>query len=224
MMTDRLPDIQTVAYAECAGPRRRQDHRLPSDGQGDVLPHGPRLQPHHRPRHGLHKMIRLMTISTGGGLPNFMGNGSRHPVDDFPPGRWAATPQWSLARNGFLVRLARDFDRAMIRLIKKYKVLPTARLEPADGRAEQDDGLLARAAARLQLAPHGLDSRLRLPVQGPGKYVPILSTDEKRFGGQERQAMDSGTFVQCRGRGREQASADPYLQHLAHRNGSPPQR
>ena len=31
-------------------------------------------------------------------------------------------------------------------------------------------------------------------MQGPGKYVPILSTDEKRFGGQERQAMDSEHF------------------------------
>ena len=33
-----------------------------------------------------------------------------------------------------------------------------------------------------------------LPVQGPGKYVPILSTDEARFGGQERQTMDSAHF------------------------------
>ena len=33
-----------------------------------------------------------------------------------------------------------------------------------------------------------------LPVQAPGKYVPLLSTDERRFGGQERQAMDGEHF------------------------------
>ncbi len=31
-------------------------------------------------------------------------------------------------------------------------------------------------------------------MQGPGRYVPVLSTDEKRFGGQERQAMDGEHF------------------------------
>ncbi|MDE5623345.1 MAG: alpha amylase C-terminal domain-containing protein, partial [Alistipes sp.] len=33
-----------------------------------------------------------------------------------------------------------------------------------------------------------------LPVQGPGNYVPVLSTDEKRFGGQERQDMSGEHF------------------------------
>ncbi|MDE7006519.1 MAG: alpha amylase C-terminal domain-containing protein, partial [Alistipes sp.] len=33
-----------------------------------------------------------------------------------------------------------------------------------------------------------------LPVQGPGKYIPLLSTDEERFGGQQRQAMDGEHF------------------------------
>ena len=33
-----------------------------------------------------------------------------------------------------------------------------------------------------------------LPVQAPGKYVPVLSTDENRFGGQERQSMAAEHF------------------------------
>ena len=31
-------------------------------------------------------------------------------------------------------------------------------------------------------------------MQAAGKYVPVLSTDERRFGGQERQAMDAEHF------------------------------
>ena len=102
-----------------------------------------------------------------------MGSEFGHPEwIDFPRegNGWSyahARRQWSLARNGLLryVWLG-DFDRAMIRLIKKYKVLADVRLEPADGRAEQDDGLLARAAAlRSSGTPRPRFPDYELPVQ-----------------------------------------------------------
>ena len=84
----------------------------------------------------------------------------------------------------------------MIRLIKKYKVL-------ADGYAwnllmDEQNKTMVFSHGRLLFVfnwhPTASIPDYELPVQGPGKYVPVLSTDEKRFGGQERQAMDSEHF------------------------------
>ena len=122
VMTNRLPGVKTVAYAEShdQAPRRRQDHRLPADGQGDVF-HTDRASENIVIDRGmaLHKMIRLMTISTGGeAYLNFMGNEFGHPEwIDFPRegNGWSyahARRQWSLAHNVCL-RYAwlGDFDR-----------------------------------------------------------------------------------------------------------------
>src|SRR3984957_13156053 len=79
----------------------------------------------------LHKMIRLFTFSLGGeGYLNFMGNEFGHPEwIDFPRegNNWSfhhARRQWSLAgkpelRYGGLL----NFDKAMLSLDKKYKLL-----------------------------------------------------------------------------------------------------
>lgn len=210
---DVVGDDQPPARSEDRSLRRvarpgacgRQDHRLPPDGQGDVLPHGPRL-PNLIIDRGmaLHKMIRLMTISTGGqAYLNFMGNEFGHPEwIDFPRegNGWSyahARRQWSLARNGLLrYSWLGDFDRAMIRLIRKYRVLE-------DGYAwnllmDEQNKTMVFSHGRLLFVfnwhPTASIPDYELPVQGPGKYVPILSTDEARFGGQERQTMDSAHF------------------------------
>ena len=152
----------------------------------------------------LHKMIRLMTISTGGqAYLNFMGNEFGHPEwIDFPRegNGWSyahARRQWSLAGNGFL-RYAwlGDFDKAMIKLVKRYRVL-------ADGYAwnlvmDECNKTMAFAHGDLLFVfnwhPSASIPDYELPVQAPGKYVPLLSTDERCFGGQERQAMDGEHF------------------------------
>ena len=180
VMTNRLPGVKTVAYAEShdqalVGDKtlafrlmdKEMYDRMDRASESLVIDRGM----------ALHKMIRLMTIAAGGdAYLNFMGNEFGHPEwIDFPRegNGWSyahARRQWSLSRNGFLrYSWLGDFDRAMIRLVKKIpgagRRLP---LQPAHGRAEQDDGLLARpAAVRLQLAPLGVDPRLRTDPSGP---------------------------------------------------------
>ncbi len=179
VMTDRLPEVKTVAYAEShdqalVGDKTLAFRLMDKDmyfnmdraSQSVVIDRGM----------ALHKMIRLMTISTGGqAYLNFMGNEFGHPEwIDFPRegNGWSyahARRQWSLAGNGFL-RYAwlGDFDKAMIKLVKRYKGAGRRlRVESRDGRVQQDDGLRARRpAVRLQLAPLSVDSRLRAARAG----------------------------------------------------------
>ena len=207
VMTDRLPEVKTVAYAESHDQALVGDKTLAfrlmdkemyfnmdRASQSVVIDRGM----------ALHKMIRLMTISTGGqAYLNFMGNEFGHPEwIDFPRegNGWSyahARRQWSLAGNGFL-RYAwlGDFDKAMIKLVKRYKVL-------ADGYAwnlvmDECNKTMAFAHGDLLFVfnwhPSASIPDYELPVQAPGKYVPLLSTDERRFGGQERQAMDGEHF------------------------------
>ena len=207
VMTNRLPEVKTVAYAES------HDQALVGDKtiafrlmDKEMYFHMDRASQNLIIDRGmaLHKMIRLMTISTGGqAYLNFMGNEFGHPEwIDFPRegNGWSyahARRQWSLARNGLLrYSWLGDFDRAMIRLIRKYRVLE-------DGYAwnllmdEQNKTMVFSHGHLLFVFnwhPTASIPDYELPVQGPGKYVPILSTDEARFGGQERQTMDSAHF------------------------------
>ena len=134
VMTNRLPAVKTVAYAEShdqalVGDKtiafrlmdKEMYHSMNRESQNIVVERGM----------ALHKMIRLMTISTGGeAYLNFMGNEFGHPEwIDFPRegNGWSyahARRQWSLSDNGFL-RYSQlgDFDKAMLRLVKRHKVL-----------------------------------------------------------------------------------------------------
>ncbi len=208
VLTNRLPAVKTVAYAEShdqalVGDKtiafRLMDKEMYFDmdraSQNLVIERGM----------ALHKMIRLMTISTGGqAYLNFMGNEFGHPEwIDFPRegNDWSyahARRQWSLAENGFLrYRLLGDFDRAMLRLVKKYRVLE-------DGYAwnlqmDEANKTMVFAHGRLLFVfnwhPTASIPDYELPVREAGKYVPVLSTDEKRFGGQEVADMQGEHFT-----------------------------
>ena len=207
VMTNRLPEVKTVAYAESHDQALVGDKTLAfrlmdkemyfhmdKASENIVIDRGM----------ALHKMIRLMTISTGGqAYLNFMGNEFGHPEwIDFPRegNGWSyahARRQWSLAKNGFLrYSWLGDFDKAMIKLVKRYKVL-------ADGYAwnlamDECNKTMVFSHGNLLFVfnwhPTASIPDYELPVQAPGKYVPVLSTDEKRFGGQQRQAMDAEHF------------------------------
>ena len=207
IMTNRLPSVRTVAYAEShdqalVGDKtiafRLMDKEMYTDmdraTENLVVERGM----------ALHKMIRLMTISTGGqAYLNFMGNEFGHPEwIDFPRegNDWSyahARRQWSLSTNGFLrYQLLGDFDKAMIRLIRKYKVLE-------DGYAwnllmDEQNKTMVFAHGRLLFVfnwhPLASIPDYELPVQKAGKYVPILSTDEKRFGGHATVDMEGEHF------------------------------
>ncbi len=207
VLTGRLPKVKTVAYAEShdqalVGDKtiafRLMDKEMYTDmnraSENLIVERGM----------ALHKMIRLMTISTGGqAYLNFMGNEFGHPEwIDFPRegNDWSyahARRQWSLSTNGFLrYSFLGDFDRAMIKLMKKYKVLE-------DGYAwnlqmDEQNKTIAFSHGKLLFVfnwhPTASIPDYELPVQQAGKYVPILSTDEKRFGGHDTVDMQGEHF------------------------------
>ena len=207
VMTNRLPEVKTVAYAES------HDQALVGDKtiafrlmDKEMYFHMDRASENLIIDRGmaLHMMIRLMTISTGGqAYLNFMGNEFGHPEwIDFPRegNGWSyahARRLWSLSRNGLLrYSWLGAFDKAMLRLVKKYNVL-------GDGYAwnqqmDEQNKTMAFSHGRLLFVfnwhPTASIPDYEVQVQGPGRYVPVLSTDEKRFGGQERQAMDGEHF------------------------------
>ena len=134
VMTSRLPGVKTIAYAESHDQALVGDKtiafRLMDKEMYFAMNRASESLVVERGM-ALHKMIRLMTISTGGdGYLNFMGNEFGHPEwIDFPRegNDWSyahARRQWSLADNGFLrYSFLGDFDKAMLRLVKRYKVL-----------------------------------------------------------------------------------------------------
>ncbi len=207
VMTNRLPDVKTVAYAES------HDQALVGDKtiafrlmDKEMYFHMDRASQNLIIDRGmaLHMMIRLMTISTGGqAYLNFMGNEFGHPEwIDFPRegNGWSyahARRQWSLARNGFLrYSWLGEFDKAMIRLVKKYKIL-------SSGYAwnllmDEQNKTMVFSHGKLLFVfnwhPTASIPDYELPVPEAGRYVPLLSTDERRFGGQERQKTDDVHF------------------------------
>ena len=207
VMTNRLPEVKTVAYAEShdqalVGDKtlafrlmdKEMYYHMDRASESIVIDRGM----------ALHKMIRLMTISTGGqAYLNFMGNEFGHPEwIDFPrEGHgWSyahARRQWSLAKNGFLrYSWLGDFDKAMIKLVKRYKVLEDSyawnlAMDECNKTMVFSHGNLLFV---FNWHPTASIPDYELPVQAPGKYVPVLSTDERRFGGQQRQAMDAEHF------------------------------
>ena len=199
ILTNRLPYVKTIAYAEShdqalVGDKtiafRLMDKDMYTDmnrsSQNIIIDRGM----------ALHKMIRLATISLGGeGYLNFMGNEFGHPEwIDFPRegNGWSykhARRQWSLSTNGFLrYSFLNDFDAAMLKMVKKYNVL-------GDGYAWnlQMDELNKTMVYNhhdlvfvLNWHPQNSIPDYRIPVPAPGRYKIILSTDSLKFGGQGR--------------------------------------
>ena len=140
----------------------------------------------------LHKMIRLVTLSTiNGGYLNFMGNEFGHPEwIDFPRegNGWSykyARRQWSLVDNDNLkYKYLGDFDKAMIMLIKSIKhfeLSPIIKLWDNGG-----DQILAfmRKDLLFVFNFHPFKSFTDYGILAPkGCYKTILNTDSKQFGG-----------------------------------------
>jgi len=139
----------------------------------------------------LHKMIRLITAAAAGnGYLNFMGNEFGHPEwIDFPRegNNWSykyARRQWSLMKNKDLrYHFLSDFDREMIRLIKKSGIYQTS-----CNHVKTDQGDLVIAFERRGLLfifnfhPSHSYTDYGLAVDA-GKYKPVLCTDSPEFGG-----------------------------------------
>lgn len=146
----------------------------------------------------LHKIIRLLTIAAGGdGYLNFMGNEFGHPEwIDFPRegNGWSffhCRRQWSLVDNGYLkYQQLNDFDRDMVSITKRYRIfdqwMPDLKL------VHVTDHILAFERGGLLFLfnfhpTRSFDDYL-IPVSEPMDYEVVLSSDDEKFGGQDRIA------------------------------------
>ena len=143
----------------------------------------------------LHKMIRLVTATLGGeGYLTFMGNEFGHPEwIDFPRegNGWSyhhCRRQWSLAENKDLkFRFLREFEKDMVSLIKKQKVLgakDTQLMLHNDNKQlfyKKGEGYFA-----FNFHPTRSYEGMFLPVPEMGQYQVIMSTDDFCYGGQGR--------------------------------------
>ena len=209
VLTNRLPKVKTVAYAESHDQAMVGDKtiafRLMDKEMYFAMNKGSENLEVERGM-ALHKMIRLMTISTGGdAYLNFMGNEFGHPEwIDFPRegNDWSyahARRQWSLADNGFL-RYGQLglFDKEMLKVIKKYKVLSDG--YPYKWHADYENQTIAFSHKGLYFvfnwSPSNSCPDYRVEVPWAGKYTVELSTDESRFGGFDRQTKGQEHFTE----------------------------
>lgn len=203
IMMDRLPDVKTIAYCES------HDQALVGDKtlafrlmDKEMYDNMNRACPSLVIDRGmaLHKMIRLFTIALGGqAYLNFMGNEFGHPEwIDFPRegNGWSyahARRQWSLAADGFLRYAFLDgFDKAMIDLIKKYRVLEMGYAWNLQMDEENKTIVFNHDDLVFVFNWHPANSipDYQIQVPFPGRYKIVLTTDAKRFGGSGR--LDEG--------------------------------
>ena len=149
-----------------------------------------------------HKLIRFSTITLASdGYLNFMGNEFGHPEwIDFPRegNGWSykyARRQWSLSENGFLkYEWLENFDRAMLKFVRKYRVL--SKPQAVNLWIDQEKKLLAFAKGDLlylfNFSTNHSETNFFLHCYptGAGRYRAVFSSDDKEFGGQERISKD----------------------------------
>ena len=143
----------------------------------------------------LHKMIRFITLVLAGeGYLNFMGNEFGHPEwIDFPRegNGWSykyARRQWSLCDNEMLkYAWLRDFDRAMLKFARKYRVL--SKRGAVNLWVDQERKLLAFCKGDIiylfNFHPTESPTNFFLPTHplGAGDYRAVFASDDVSFGG-----------------------------------------
>ena len=207
ILTDRLPVVRTVAYAESHDQAMVGDQtiafRLMDKEMYTGMACGVRNIVVERGI-ALHKMIRLVTIALGGqAYLNFMGNEFGHPEwIDFPRegNGWSyryARRQWSLADDAGL-RYAQLglFDRDMLDMVERNGIM----------RSGYAYNHLMDTAAKTMVFSHGCVlfvfnwhpslsiADYIVPVPEAGRYRIILSTDDLRYGGQGRNDRSVAHF------------------------------
>ncbi len=147
----------------------------------------------------LHKLIRFITLSTAdSGYLNFMGNEFGHPEwIDFPRNgnNWSlkyARRQWHLLDDTNLkYRFLADFDKGMISLAKRFKLLdsPDAHLLYE----HNDNKVIAfrRAGLIFVFNFHPVRSYTDYCFEAPsGEYRMIFNSDAPEYGGHSRLIPD----------------------------------
>ncbi len=198
-LTNRLPDVGTVAYCESHDQALVGDQtiafrlmqsemyfKMSRQEESLVIDRGM----------ALHKMIRLITITLGGqAWLNFMGNEFGHPDwIDFPRegNNWSyqyARRQWSLMeRQDLKYRFLGAFDKAMLRIVADYNLL---KINYGDLiRIDEENKTIIFSKGGLILLfnfhPHRSHPGYGFPVAEPGDYMILLTTDHPSFGGTGR--------------------------------------
>ena len=140
----------------------------------------------------LHKMIRLITMTLGGeGYLTFMGNEFGHPEwIDFPRegNSWSyhyCRRQWDLADNEALrYGQLQEFDRDAVKLCKSLRVL-SGRDKQWLLDNEKKVVIYSKGKGIFAFNFHPVNSYENqfVPVDSPGKYDVIMSTDDFCYGG-----------------------------------------
>ncbi len=206
-LNNRRSDEKTISYAES------HDQALVGDQSiifrligNEMYEHMQISDANPRVARGLalHKIIRLMTLSTAGaGYLNFMGNEFGHPEwIDFPRqgNNWSyryARRQWHLADNVNLkYHQLYAFDRQMISLVHTFKIFDSA--WPKLLYEHNDNKILALERGNLvfvfNLHPDRSHPDYKIDAPG-GKYRMILNSDDLQFGGHGRLAPDQVHFT-----------------------------
>jgi len=143
----------------------------------------------------LHKMIRLITLSTAGhGYLNFIGNEFGHPEwIDFPRqgNAWSyryARRQWRLADDERLVyRFLGKFDRDMLAIAKNYHMLASSAPQLLYEHSDNKILIFERAGLVFAFNFHPHQSYTNYRFEAPaGKYRMLLNSDAEIYGGQAR--------------------------------------
>lgn len=152
----------------------------------------------------LHKMIRLVTLSTAGdGYLNFMGNEFGHPEwIDFPreENHWSyryARREWSLVDDkGLRYCRLNQFDRAMIELIKSDKTFFENTPSPLVQEIEKQLLIFKRGLWLFVFNFNSEESFFDYGfVADAGKYRLVLNSDDELFDGLGRITESDDNFT-----------------------------
>ncbi len=199
-LTNRRSDEKTISYVEChdqaiVGSKTMAFWLM----DANMYEHMSKIDTDPTIDRGiaLHKMIRLMTMSTAnGGYLNFMGNEFGHPEwIDFPRegNNWSykyARRQWSLADNGFLkFEQLGSFDRDVLILITENEAINHFCEKKY---THSDDKIIAFSRGKLifiyNFHPVNSVSDYFIDISR-GDYKLLLDSDRKIYGGHERIAQ-----------------------------------
>jgi 1,4-alpha-glucan branching enzyme len=204
-LTDKRPDEKTVNYAESHDQALVGDKtvifRLADKDMYDYMRIDNMNSVVERAI-ALHKMIRLVTASTGqSGYLNFMGNEFGHPEwIDFPRdgngySHFYCRRQWNLVDNPQLAyHNLNFFDKDMIAILKHYNVLGAPKPFPMV-QQNYDQVLIYNRAGLIFI--YNFNPFKSFPDYGfeceEGEYKVVLSSDNRRYLGHSR-LDDSMTY------------------------------
>ncbi|MBL6990944.1 MAG: alpha amylase C-terminal domain-containing protein [Bacteriovoracaceae bacterium] len=143
----------------------------------------------------LHKMIRLLTATTGGsGYLNFMGNEFGHPEwVDFPRegNNWSyhyARRQWNLVdEDNLCYKFLGQFDQEMVKLLKDYSVLGSTKPNIVHVHVSNHTLVFSRSGLLFLFNFDASNSYTDYSFDVPqGEYKQLFSSDCDRFGGHNR--------------------------------------